>query len=131
MDSGVLMSLIIDLKGPFFRTDVGRVVKDAINKAVVAVANEGVKDVKAQLFTGHGKDTGQYRASIKTKKSGASSTVFSRDARKSTWLQGTSQRNRNTRFKGYGLWTDAAAETDDKAQGIADKIIHALTKELS
>lgn len=121
----------IELRGPFFKTDAGRQVKAAISKAIIAVAREGKKDVQAQLYEGHGRDKGDFRKTIRTRKRGASSTIYSRDARISTWLQGTSKRNQTTRFKGYGIWDAAAKQTDGKAQDIADKIIHALTRDLN
>lgn len=125
------MTTRVEFRGPFFKTDVGREVRKAIGKAVSAVANEGKKDVQAQLYSGHGKDSGEFRRGIRRKKSGFTARVFAKDARKAAWLEGTSSLNRRSRYKGIQPFTTATSVTDGKAQRIADKLINALAKDLS
>lgn len=125
------MTQKVEFKGPFFRTDAGREVRNAIGKAVSAVAAEGKRDTQALLTEGHGKDSGEFRKGIRRKKKGFTATVFAKNAMIAAWLQGTSKRNQTTSYKGINLFTDAAQATDGKAQAIADKIINALARELS
>lgn len=127
------MPASVEFRGPFFRTDAGRAVRTAIGKAVSAVAAEGKTQMQAQLVQGHGKQTGEFRRGIRRKKTGFTARVFAVDSRIAAWLSGTSSLNARSRFKGLSPkpFEAAGAATDSKAQGIADKIINALTKELS
>lgn len=120
----------VDFSGPIFKTDAGRVVKKAIQKAISNVAKAGKKEVQAQLTEGHGKDSGEFRKGIRYKRTGMSAKVWARDARISAWLQGTSKRNRTTRYKGINLWTVSAQNTDKGAGEEARKLVAEIVKEL-
>lgn len=122
--------ITVDLKGPLFQTDAGRTVRDAINKLVIEVSKEGVNEVKAELYQGHGVDSGAFRKGIKRKKRGFLSTVYASNAMIASWLQGTSKRNRTTRFAGYGIFTKAYHRTDQGAGEEARRIAAQLVKEL-
>lgn len=123
----------VQFKGPFFHTDVGREVRTAIGKAVSAVAAEGKTQMRSQLVPGHGYETGAFRKGIRRKKTGFTARVFARDGRIAAWLSGTSKLNARSRFKGLSPkpFEAAAHATDNKAQDIANKIINALTDDLS
>lgn len=120
----------VDFKGPIFKTDAGRQVKKAINKLIIEVSKEGVKNAKAEIVPGHGKDSGEFRKSIKRKKRGFTSRIFSRDARKAAWLEGRSKLNAKSRFKGYSDWERAYRQTDSTAGEEARKAAAFLVREL-
>lgn len=119
------------LDGPLFRTDAGRVTKKRISKIITGVLKDGVKTVRADLTKGHGKDSGEYRRSIRSSKRGLSGRVFSRmGGAISAWLQGESRLNARSKFKGFQLWTRARAEVDTAAGREARSEINALVREL-
>lgn len=120
----------VDFKGPIFKTDAGRAVKKAIQKAISNVAKAGKKEVQASLTEGHGKDSGEFRKGIRYKRTGMSAKVYARDARISAWLQGTSKRNRTTRYKGINLWGEATQRTDQGTGEEARKVVAELVREL-
>ena len=122
----------VTLSGPLFSKDIETTVKGAIRKTVQAVAKAGQDDYKAALRTGHGYQTGQYKRSMTRKSRGFTSTVYSRDARKSTWLEGTQARQRSGRvkFKGYALFRDATARTDRTAGEEARRLVDEIVREL-
>lgn len=127
------MTTTVQFRGPFFKTDVGREVRNAIGKAVSAVAAAGKSQMQSQLTPGHGYSSGEFRKGIRRKKTGFTARVFAKDARIAAWLSGTSSLNARSRFKGLSPrpFDAAAAATDSKAQDIADKIINKLTDDLS
>ena len=120
----------VRVSGPLFRTDAGRKVKKAIDKVIIDVAKAGVAELRAELTVGHGVDSGETRRGIRRRKRGMSARVTIRDGRIAAWLQGTSKRNRTTRFKGYRVFTAAAARTDRTAGEAARKIAADLVREL-
>ena len=122
--------ITVDFKGPFFKTDAGKAVRKYINRAVSKVSIAGKNEVKAELYKGHGKDTGEFRRGIRSKKKGMTSTVFAKDKRKATWLQGTSKLNQRSRFKGYDIWGRAYHRTDAGAGNEARQQVAALVREL-
>src|SRR3990167_3310900 len=113
----------VTVSGPFFTSDVDRLITDAIHEAVREVSQFGAEAVKDQLYTGHGVRSGKFRASITGQVTQSRhGVVFARDAVKGPWLEGTSRRNQTTRFKGFGMMRKGTQRTDKQAQKIADGI---------
>lgn len=111
------------LDGPFFKTDAGKAAKRSINKLITKVLRAGVTEVRQELYKGHGKASGEYRKSIRSKKRGISGRIYSRKGgRISAWLEGASRLNSRSKFKGYRVWTiarndlEAGAAKDIRAQ---------------
>lgn len=120
----------VRVSGPIFSTEAGRVVRRALDKVIVNVAKEGVKELRAELTVGHGVATGETKRGVRRRKRGLSARVTIRDGRIAAWLQGTSKRNRTTRFKGYRIFTVAAQRTDQGAGEEARRIAAELVREL-
>lgn len=119
------------LDGPLFRTDAGRAVKKRVSKIVTDLLKEGIRDVRGQLYRGHGKASGDYRRSIRSRKRGLSGRVYSRQGGAiSAWLQGESRLNRRSKFRGYQVWTTARAILEHDSAKPARDEINALIREL-
>lgn len=119
------------LDGPFFRTDAGKAVKKQVNKIITDVLKDGVREVRGQLYKGHGKASGDYRRSITRRKRGLSGRIFSRKGGAiSAWLQGESRLNTRSKFKGFRLWTDARNRLDHESASTARAQIAELTRDL-
>ena len=119
------------LDGPFFRTDAGKATKKRISKIISDVLKQGVREVRAALYRGHGKASGDFRRSIRSRKRGLTGRVYSREGgAKSAWLQGESSLNSRSKFKGFQLWTKARAKLDHETAAPARDEISALVREL-
>lgn len=121
---------VVTLSGPFFRKDIDTTVKGAIRKVVQRTAEYAQKDYQASLVPGRGFREGRYKKTIRRKSRGFTTTVASRNAPIATWLEGTSKRNRTTRFKGYRLYAQATQRTDRTAGAEARRIVAELVQEL-
>lgn len=119
------------LDGPLFKTDAGKVVKKQINKIITETLKQGVREVKAELYKGHGKASGEYRRSIRSRKRGLSGRIYSRQGGAiSAWLQGESRLNSRSKFKGFRLWTHARDVLEHESAAPAREQIARLVREL-
>lgn len=84
-----------------------------------AVADEGVQHLHEFVMDKTGRATGHYQSELMT------STLRFNDIRihdpvvYGPWLEGTSKRNRDTRFKGYHLWRKTRQYLRERAPEIA------------
>ena len=105
------------VKGPMFDapSQVSLGLTEAVNRGLFDLATiEGSNRIKQDLYPGHGRITGNLRNHI-----GASvprDNVAQIDAGEfrygsnliySSWVEGISERNRKSVFKGYGMFADA------------------------
>ena len=103
----------VNLRGPFFTVNVPVVIVGAVDAGIKDTVAEGERDIKMQLYPGHGQDTGRYKGSIHGEMVKSFHGVV-RSSGKSgkpviyeNWLEGVSSRNQVTRFKGYAMYRNA------------------------
>jgi hypothetical protein len=93
--------------GPVFRhggAPIRRAVRDTIRDLVA----KGEREVKTQLYAGHGVDTGHYRRSVHGEAtSDLHGTIHDSRVVYGPWLEGVSSRNQRSRFKGYRMFRNA------------------------
>lgn len=102
--------------GPFFELK-GKPLKDAGAATIQDLLKEGEAKVKAQLYTGHGAKSGDYRSTVTHKfvRSRENATGWGKvfadksypNGIKGKWLEGRTKRNKATRFRGYAMWRKA------------------------
>lgn len=128
------------LKGPVFETStqVGLGFAEAVNRGLLDLATfEGSNRVKEQLTPGHGRVTGNLRNHV-----GASmvrdylAQVDAGEARYganliySNWVEGISDRNKTSKFKGYHMFKEAHDHMNNNPklyeQYIGDALIEAF-----
>ncbi len=106
-------SVQVRVIGPVLNGQAPPIIKDALNAAISDLTAEGEKQVKLQLYPGHGLVTGHYRRSIHGE---VSSSMHGRihDSKVvyGPWLEGASSRNQQTRFKGYAMFRNARQQLD-------------------
>ena len=122
--------LRVELSGPLFTKPITTTVRGAQNKLVQRVTATGRKNYKDLLIKARGRDSGAYRRTIRGRTKRGVGRVFSTDARKATWLEGTSKLNRRSRFKGYRLFARAADKTDREAGAEARRLGNELARQL-
>lgn len=125
--------LSIELSGPLFNKPVvARTRRGATSKIITRLTTVARQNVTKRLTKGHGRDSGDYRRSIRKKTKKGIGFVFSTDARKATWLEGTQARQQSgsVRFRGYRVFAEATEETDRDARPEAEKAIAELARAL-
>ena len=126
------------LKGPMFDApaQLSLGLAEAVNRGLLDLATiEGANKVKEQLYPGHGRITGNLRNHI-----GASivrdyvAQVDAGEARYgenliySSWVEGISNRNKKSTFKGYGMFKSAYDDINNNPQLYEDYIGDALVE---
>lgn len=120
----------VEVRGPFFDTNAGRVINAAIAKAVSNVATAGVAEVRGELTPGHGVASGAFRKGVHKSQRGLTAKVLAKNTMIALWLQGIQKRNFTTRFKGWQIFTAAARATDQGAGEKARAIVRELVRQL-
>ena len=120
------------------RSQVSLGLTEAVNRGLLDLATiEGSNRIKQDLYPGHGRITGNLRNHI-----GASvprDNVAQIDAGEfrygsnliySSWVEGISERNRKSTFKGYGMFADAYIHINNNPklyeEYIGDAIVEAM-----
>ena len=117
--------------GPLFRLG-GKPIEDAIDKAVIDILARGEELVTLDLYPGHGVITGQYRRGVRGERTRARhGVIHDSKAVQGSWLEGTSSRNKSTRFKGYAMFRRARQQLDRERDGITAKRLGAAVRKLN
>lgn len=113
----------VTFSGPLFEADLARLAADLERDLVEGLAEEGLRAVRDELRPGHGVDTGAFEAGLRIGGEGGARVVYSPDAAVASWLEGTSERNARSTFKGYGIFTRATAATDRRAREVGNRAV--------
>jgi hypothetical protein len=135
-DEGRLMGelkvrVYVRAQGPLFDGAAPEIIHAWMDEVKKDIAQEGVNRLRAFVMNKTGRATGHYQSEIQT-----STLVAFNDIRifdpvvYGPWLEGTSKRNRSTRFKGYRLWRKTAQALNDDATAIADRRMPELVQKL-
>lgn len=106
--------------GPLFSGAAPEIIRVWLDDVKQDIAQEGVNQLRSFVMDKSGRATGHYQSQIVT-----STLIPFNDVRihdpvvYGPWLEGTSKRNRSTRFKGYRLWRKTAQALQDDAPKIA------------
>ena len=114
-----------DITGPLADGTADRALQDWAKATAKALGDEGVKILRAWPMDKTGRAHGAFQSNlnateespglVRIKGPMISGVVWS------PWLEGTSQRNRSTRFKGYGLFKKTRAQLDERAGDIGQR----------
>lgn len=115
------VDIVVDVSGPLFNGTAEHVIREWLNEAKQDVADEGVRMLQAVVMDKTGRATGQYQSEVHTHVvSQYNDVVISDYVIYGPWLEGISERNRTTRFKGYHLWRRTRNELRKRATQIAE-----------
>jgi len=94
------------------------------------IADEGVNRLRSVPMNKSGRGTGRYQSEIQTSNLAYNDIRIHDPVVYGPWLEGSSNRNRSTRFKGYRLWRKTAQGLADDAAAIAEQRMPELVQRL-
>lgn len=94
------------------------------------IAQEGVNRLRGFAMNKTGRGTGRYQSEIQTSNLAFNDIRISDPVVYGPWLEGSSNRNSSTRFKGYRLWRKTAQVLEEDAVKIAEKRMPELVQRL-
>lgn len=94
------------------------------------IAQEGVNRLRSFAMNKSGRATGRYQSEIQTSNLAFNDIRISDPVVYGPWLEGSSNRNSSTRFKGYRLWRKTAQVLEEDAVKIAEKRMPELVQRL-
>lgn len=120
----------VKLTGPLADGSAPQIVHTWLDGVKQDIAGEGVRMLRAVKMDKTGRATGHYQAELQATTVSYNDVKLHSAAIYGPWLEGVSERNRSTRFKGYHLWRQTAQELDRLAPQIAEKRMPELVREL-
>lgn len=118
-----MIGITIEETGPLFNGQASAAITDFTNELKKQIAEEGQKDVKAQLGMVLKNPTGYYEGHIQTTNLSNAYSINDSDVIYGAWLEGVGRRNSTTRFKGYATFRKMAQTLDRKVEAIANRVL--------
>lgn len=117
------MDVTFSATGPLFDGRLDRAIAAGLEQGLDDVAQRGVNLVRQRLAGVLRHPTGHYESVIQTERAGSDRAVTDGGIIYGPWLEGVSQRNHSTRFKGYATFRRTTQELDRQAGPIAERAI--------
>jgi hypothetical protein len=116
------MTVEVRLRGPLLEGRAPGIIQNAIKLAVTDLTAEGERNVKLQLYPGHGYLIGHYQGSIHGEPIAGTlhGRIHDSEVVYGPWLEGVSSRNEQTRFKGYAMFRNATQQLERMKGGILE-----------
>lgn len=115
------VTVTLHKQGPLFDDAAPEIINGWLNDVKNDIANEGVTVLRSFVMDESGRATGWYQSQVQTSELLEFHNIRIHDpVIYGPWLEGSSKRNRSTRFKGYHLWRITAQELNVRAPQIAD-----------
>lgn len=118
-----MLNMTYEAKGPLFDGRLERAIDQGLQDGLQDVAQRGVNLVRQRLHGVLQHPTGHYESMVQTERAVPDWAVTDDGIVYGPWLEGTSERNRTTRFKGYATFRRTTAELDRQAGGIVEQDI--------
>jgi len=110
-----------DASGPLFDGEARAQALLALDRAKRDLGDIGSAELRAWVMDKTGRATGRYQAGIITSVLSFSDIKIWDPVVYGPWLEGVSERNRSTRFKGYHLWRITRAHLSRMAKDVLQK----------
>ena len=110
------------LSGPFFTSAMPSLIAVMLDEMKFAVASQVLADVQYNLDRSIRNPTPYYETQIMVQQRVDDWVVHDRGVSYGPWLEGTSSRNRTTRFKGYASFRRALQDAATKAPQIVASV---------
>lgn len=117
----------VKLSGPIF-DNPSAAVRHAVETGMRQSALLGQRLVQEQLTPGHGVKTGAFRRSVVGDAGSWNEGTVQSPMNYADWLEGTSPKNAQSRFKGYRMFQNAADKLE--AAHLEEQFAAAVTKAL-
>lgn len=118
-----MQAVEVHLRGALFDGRLEHAIDAATVEAEQDIADAGVNVVRQRLHQVLQHPTGRYERHVVTERHGADRAVTDGRVVYGPWLEGVSQRNRTTRFRGYQTFRQATRELNSRSVAIADRAI--------
>lgn len=126
------MNVAVEIKGTIFDNAAS---KAAAARFVIAMnemlAQEGVRRVKTQLGHVLRNPTGYYQSRITVERRQIFRGITDQNVPYGSWLEGTSRRNRTTRFKGYHTFAIIGATLQQDRNKLVEPAVRAFIREVN
>jgi hypothetical protein len=103
-----------DFRGPIFRPDIDAVIDSRITELRDEVAQQMYEQIQANLAASLRNPTGRYQRAVRNVEEGGSRVIDDQNIVYGPWLEGTGERNRTTRFKGYASFRRAVQAVESR-----------------
>ncbi len=113
----------VRMSGPLFDGRARIAASEYVQQLKQDVTDEGVELVQGQLDVVLRNPTGHYRSRIQTDRSKRDWRVWDRREVYGPWLEGTGERNKTTRFKGYATFRLMTQALDRQVLPIAKRTL--------
>ncbi|MCK9601722.1 MAG: hypothetical protein M0R06_21950 [Sphaerochaeta sp.] len=117
----------VNLSGPIFDGSHQTAVDNFILDARWEVGTQGLANVQQNLDQSIKYPTPYYETQVIIQRFAQADIVHDRDIIYGRWLEGTSERNRTTRFKGYASFRRATQELEGQVDSLVE---HVLTRHI-
>lgn len=114
------MEIAVTAGGPLFDGRGPQVVHDMLEEARQEIGDQGREDVREILRRDVRNATPRYENQIATEERAGTTVVHDGGSVYGPWLEGTSGRNRSTRFKGYAAFRRTVQALQGKAKEITE-----------
>lgn len=112
----------VDIDSPILDSRSTRIMRDYASEVEEQVAEFAYDRVMSELDLVLQHPTGYYESKVQVHQVGDLYQVDDDGVVYGPWLAGASERNRETRFKGYLHWRKARQAADDQAEPIAERL---------
>lgn len=117
----VTVHAAVHVSGPLADGSAHQAVTDWLAKTRSDVAGEGLAQLRAVVMDKTGRATGHYQAELQATTLASGDILLHDPVVYGPWLEGTSERNRSTRFKGYRLWRKTRERLQERAPQVAEE----------
>lgn len=124
---GGVLKIRVDcrVEGPLANGEAEKASQEWAQNTTQAIADEGVKILGDWPMDKTGRADGGFRGALRTVRNSPTQVRIPgptvRGVTFAPWLEGTSKRNENSKFKGYGLFKKTRAQLAKLAPGIAQR----------
>ena len=117
------VDLGVTVSGPLADGSARNILNEWLDESKRKIADYAVRQLQAVHMDKTGRATGHYQSEIRTSLLAYNDVLIHDPVVYGPWLEGTSERNRSTRFKGYHLWRRARDETRREADNLAQDLL--------
>lgn len=121
MAGKMTVDLGVVVRGPLADGTAKDILHEWLDESKQKIAEYAVRQLKAVHMDRTGRATGHYQSQIRTSLLTYHDVLIHDRVIYGPWLEGTSKRNRSTRFKGYRLWRKTRERLQERAPQVAEE----------
>ena len=127
----MIAGIDLEATGPVFSGALEAGIAASLVSAQLAIAKEGENMIQNRLSSVLQQPSGFYESQIQTDRVKANVVITDGGVVYGSWLEGTSSRNRRSRFKGYKTFRITKRALQGKAPTIAQLVVHGKVRKVT